>query len=257
MLIGMGEGDRGRGAGAGSWIRRRAAAVALTCVGVGVAVLHVLAPGLRIDGVTITLLAVAAVPWLGELFRSIEVPGLGRVEFWERRLEAVERAANAALVGDGPEGGAVDDTEAWDTVRELAAEYVKVRLELPSGRARTRRMDQVFARLVRATQRVRDFDAGALLGSQDAGLRLAAYARLYALPEPEVLDALVDAVTGEPLPFNQYWGLQAVGRGVEDVRAENVPFGVVRRLEDCRSRMRHAPDRVELIDRILEDLGER
>ncbi|MQY35578.1 hypothetical protein SRB17_35560 [Streptomyces sp. RB17] len=231
----------------------------LTCVGVGTAVLHVLEPDLKIDGITVMLLVVAAVPWLGELFRSIEVPGLGRIEFREieRRIEAVQRTANAALVGDGPEGGAVDDSAAWDMVKELAAEYVNVRLELSSGRARTRRMDQVFARLVRATQRVRDFDAGALLGSQDAGLRLAAYARLYVLPEPEVLDALVDAVTGEPLPFNQYWGLQAVGRGVEDVGAENVPFGVVRRLEDCRSRMRHAPDRVELIDRILEDLGER
>ncbi|MGW7527796.1 hypothetical protein [Streptomyces sp. NPDC054783] len=232
--------------------------MALTCFGVAAAVLHVLAPGLKIDGVTVMLLAVAVVPWLGELFRSIEVPGLGRIEFRdiERRIEAVQRTANAALAGDGPEGGAVDDTEARDAVRELAAEYVKVRLELPAGRARTHRMDQIFARLVRATQRVRDFDAGALLGSQDAGLRLAAYARLYALSEPEALDALVDAVTSESLPFNQYWGLQALGRGVEDVGAERVPFGVVRRLEDCRSRMRHAPDRVELIDRILADLGE-
>jgi hypothetical protein len=225
---------------------------------VGAAVLHVLAPGLKIDGITVMLLAVAVVPWLGELFRSIEVPGLARFEFREieRRIEAVQRTANVALVGEAPAGGAVDDTAAWEAVKELAAEYVTVRLELPGGRGRTHRMDQIFARLLRATQRVRHFDAGQLLGSQDAGLRLAAYARLYALPEPETLDALVDAVTGEPLPFNQYWGLQAVGRGVEDVGADRVPFGVVRRLEDCRSRMRHAPDRVELVDRILADLSE-
>ncbi|WBO64637.1 hypothetical protein [Streptomyces camelliae] len=254
----MAEGERGRRAGA-AWIRRRAVAVVLTCLGVGAAVLHVLAPGLRIDGVTVMLLAVAVVPWLGDLFRSIEVPGIGRIEFRdiERRIDAVQRTANAALVGDGPEGGTVDDTAAWDAVRELAAEYVNVRLQQRSGAARNHRMDQIFARLVRVTQRVRDFDAGTLLGSQDAGLRLAAYARLYALPEPEVLGALVDAATGEPLPFNQYWALQAVGRCVDDLEAEQVPLSVVRRLEQLRSGLLRANDRREIADRVLARFGGR
>ncbi|MFR0358887.1 hypothetical protein [Streptomyces sediminimaris] len=231
----------------------------LTCAGAGLAVVHVLAPGLRIDGVTVTLLVVAAVPWLGELFRSIEVPGIGRIEFRdiERRIEAVQRTASAALVGDGPDGGAVDDTAAMGAVRELAAEYVNVRLQQRSGQARNHRMDQIFARLVRATQRVRDFDAAALLGSQDAGLRLAAYARLYALPEPEVLSVLVDAASGEPLPFNQYWGLQAVGRCVDDMEAERVPLSAVRRLEDLRSRLFRATDRREIVDRVLAGVGGR
>ncbi|MGW3355700.1 hypothetical protein ACWDFL_09795 [Streptomyces bungoensis] len=241
------------------WLRRRAGAVVLTCVGTGLAVVHVLAPDLRIDGVTVMLLVVAVVPWLGELFRSIEVPGIGRIEFRdiERRIEAVQRTANAALVGDGPGDGAVDDTAAMGAVRELAAEYVNVRLRLRSGPARNHRMDQVFTRMVRATQRVRDFDAGAWLGSDDAGMRLAAYARLYALPEPELLDTLVDAVTGEPLPFSQYWGLQAVGRCVDDMAAEQVPLSVVRRLEEFRSGLFRANDRKEIVDRVLAGFGGR
>ncbi|MET8804878.1 hypothetical protein [Streptomyces sp. NPDC004546] len=117
-------------------------------------------------------------------------------------------------------------------------------------------MDQIFARLVRATQRVRDFDTGAWLGSQDAGLRLAAYARLYALPEPEALGALVDAVIAEQLPFNQYWGLRAVGRAVEDLGTGRVPHGVVRQLEEFRSRMPRANDRAGVVDRILAEFGE-
>ncbi|MFF4489582.1 hypothetical protein ACFY0F_24305 [Streptomyces sp. NPDC001544] len=253
----MGEGDRERRAGVGHWLRRRAGAVVLTCVGAGLAVVHVLAPGLRIDGVTVMLLVVAVVPWLGELFRSIEVPGIGKIEFRdiERRIEAVQRTANAALVGDGPDRGTVDDTAAWEAVRELAAEYVKVRLEQRSGPARNHRMDQIFARLVRATQRVRDFDAGALLGSQDAGMRLATYARLYGLPEPEALGALVDAAVVEPLPFNQYWALRAVGQCVDDMETEDVPLSVVRRLEEFRSRASRANDRREIVDRVLAGLG--
>lgn len=231
--------------------------MALTCFGFAAAVLHVLAPGLKIDGVTAALLAVAAMPWLGDLVRSIDVPGLGRIEFqdMQRQLEAAQRTANAALVGDGPGGGAVDGTAASDAVRELAAEYVKVRDELRSGPARTHRMDQIFARLVRATQRVRDFDAEAMLRSQDAGLRLAAYARLYALPEPERLGTLVEVVTAEPIAFNQYWGLRAVGRGVEETGAEHVPLGVVRRLEEFRSRMPRDSDRGRLADRVLTEFG--
>ncbi|MEU6092648.1 hypothetical protein ABZ865_38915 [Streptomyces sp. NPDC047085] len=257
MLAGMGEGDRGRGQGVAAWFRRRAVAVVLTCVGVGAAIVHVVAPGLRIDGVTVALLAVAVVPWLGDLVRSIDVPGLGRIEFrdMQRQLEAVQRTANAALVGDGPQDGIGDDTATWEAVQELTAEYGKVREELPSGPARTHRMDQIFARLVRATQRVRDFDAKTLLRSQDAGLRLAAYARLYALPEPELLGALVDVVTAEPLAFNQYWGLRVVGRGVEETGAEHVPLGVVRRLEEFRSRMPRDSDRGQLADRVLTEFG--
>ncbi|OIJ91326.1 hypothetical protein BIV25_29760 [Streptomyces sp. MUSC 14] len=203
------------------------------------------------------LLAVAVVPWLGDLFRSIEVPGVARIEFRdvERRVEAAQRTADAALVGDGPEGVAADDTAAWETVEELATEYVAVRLEQRSGAARTRRMDQIFARMVRATQRVDDFDTGELLRSRDAGRRLAAYARLYALPEPGLLSELVEAVAGEPLPFNQYWGLRAVGKGVEDAGADGVPPGVVGRLQELRSRVLLRSDRGELVDGILADLG--
>ncbi|MER6072373.1 hypothetical protein ABT187_26645 [Streptomyces sp. NPDC001817] len=253
----MSEDDRGRSQGAGAWFRRRAVAVVLTGVGVGAAIVHVVAPGLKVDGVTVALFAVAVVPWLGDLVRSIDVPGLGRIEFrdMQRQLAVVQRTANAALVGDGPQGGDVDDTAASDAVRELAAEYGRVRDELPTGPARTHRLDQVFARLVRATQRVRDFDAEALLRSPDAGLRLAAYARLYALPEPELLGALVDVVTSEPLAFNQYWGLRVVGRVVEETGAEHVPLGVVRRLEEFRSRMPRDSDRGLLADRVLTEFG--
>jgi hypothetical protein len=256
MLAAMGEGERRPGSGnAGPWLRRRAVALLVTCAAVGAAVLHVLAPDLRIDGIVVTLLAIAALPWLGELLRSIEVPGFARIEFRdiERRIDDVQRTANAALVGDGP----ADDGAAWDTVRGLAAEYVNVRLQQAGSAARTQRMDRIFARLVRAAQRVPGFDVEGLLASQDAGLRLAAYARLYALPEPEALGPLVDAAVADPLAFNQYWALRAVESCVTDGGAAQVPLGAVRRLREFRARTPPGNDRGEVADRILAEIGER
>ncbi len=254
MLAAMGEGERGFG-DTGPWLRRRAVALLVTCAGVGAAVLHVLAPGLRIDGIVVMLLAIAAVPWLGELFRSIEVPGFARIEFRdiERRIDDVRRTANAALAGDGP----ADDAAAWDAVGGLAAEYVNVRLQQAGSAARTQRMDRIFARLVRAVQRVPDFDVEGLLASQDAGLRLAAYARLFALPEQEALGPLVDAAIADPLAFNQYWGLRAVESCVTDGGAAGVPLGAVRRLREFRARTPPGNDRGEVAARILAEIGER
>jgi hypothetical protein len=56
--------------------------VLITLVALTVAVVHLLAPDLGIDAVTLGLLVVAAVPWLGGPFKEIRVPGM---------LEAVYR----------------------------------------------------------------------------------------------------------------------------------------------------------------------
>jgi hypothetical protein len=67
-----------------------------------VALVHVLWPDLEIDAVTVVLLAVAAVPWLGPIFKSIELPGGWKFEYQvqqireqveqvERRVQDVER----------------------------------------------------------------------------------------------------------------------------------------------------------------------
>ncbi|MEU2717577.1 hypothetical protein [Streptomyces sp. NPDC007205] len=82
-----------------------------------------------------------------------------------------------------------------------------------------------------------------------------AWCGLYALPGPELLGWLVDVVTAEPLSFNQYWGLRVVGRGVEERGAERVTVGVVRRLEEFRSRMPRDSDRGQLADRVLSEFG--
>ncbi|MGW2961769.1 hypothetical protein ACWDGI_25375 [Streptomyces sp. NPDC001220] len=259
MLTDMSGGDSGEHDSGVRWPRRRVVAMVMTCAGIGAAVVHVIVPSLKIDSVTVVLLAVAVVPWLGDLFRSIELPGGARFEFrdFERRLEAAERTADAALVGGGPDARTADDTAAWEVVEALAAEYTSVRRELSSGAPRTHRMDQIFTRMVRATQLVRGFDADALLTSQDAGLRLATYARLYAMPDAAGLGALVNAVVSEPLAFSQYWGFRAVGKVVQDMGVDRVPLGVVHSLEDCRGGIPSNSDRVEALESVLALLRDR
>lgn len=244
----MGEGERG------SARRRHIVAGVVSCVAIAVAVAHVVAPDLKIDNVTVALLVVAIVPWLRDLLNSIELPGGFKVEFKavEQRIEAAERVADAALVGSGDDLPETDDATALEDVRKLAAEYLEVRRSMRSGPARTQRQTGIFGRLVRTTQRVAAPALDDWLTSPDGGLRLAAYARLYAAPDPAGIHALADAVVQDPLAFNQYWGLRALDKVVDAVGAEEVPSEVVRRLEDCRPR---GSDRVALLRRLLAKLN--
>ncbi|MFD7505211.1 hypothetical protein [Streptomyces sp. NPDC059850] len=229
--------------------RRHLVAGAVSVLALGVAVAHLVKPDLKIDNVTVALLVIAIVPWLRTLFTSIELPGGLRVEFRdvEQRIEAAEAMADAALVGGGGGAGDTDDPAAREDVRRLAAEYLSVRDTMRSGSARTQRMNGILARLVRATQRIADPELTAWLRSSDGGLRLAAYARLYAVPD-DALDLLADAVVDEPLAFSQYWGIRALDKAVDLVGPENVRSSVVRRLEDCRP---NGADRAHLLNRLL------
>jgi hypothetical protein len=52
------------------------------------AAFHIIFPSLSIDGITVALLAIAIIPWLGSLFRAVELPGGLKVEY--RDLKAIE-----------------------------------------------------------------------------------------------------------------------------------------------------------------------
>ena len=241
-----------RGERSPAW-RRHLIATVVSLLALAVAIAHLVAPDLKIDNVTVALLVIAVVPWLRELFTSIELPGGLRVEFRdvEQRIEAAEAMADAALVGGGEGAGTTDDPAALEEVRRLAAEYLSVRASTRAGSARTQRMNGIFARLVRTTQRLAGPELDDWLTSSDGGLRLAAYARLYAVPDDSTLDVLAYAVTEEPLPFGQYWGIRALDKVVDLVGPEEVPPQVVRRLENCRP---SGTDRTHLLDRLLRKI---
>lgn len=66
---------------------RQLISVLISAVALFLAAIHLLRPKLNIDAITIVLIAVAALPWLGSIFKAIELPGVGRVEYQELRRQ--------------------------------------------------------------------------------------------------------------------------------------------------------------------------
>jgi hypothetical protein len=61
----------------------------------------------------------------------------------------------------------------------------------------------------------RDDEVSTLLSSPDRRARMAAYAYLYANPDPGWIGELIDAVNTEDARFGQYWGVRTLRRLVE------------------------------------------
>jgi hypothetical protein len=71
--------------------------VIISFLAVILAIVHLIWPHVALDGVTITLLLIAILPWLAPLFKSVELPGGVKVEFQELE-KAKERADKAGLL---------------------------------------------------------------------------------------------------------------------------------------------------------------
>ncbi|MGK5530956.1 hypothetical protein [Streptomyces sp. URMC 129] len=270
----MSEGEREGlgGEGAPRRKRRHGIAVAVSCAATALAVAHVLWPGLAIDSITVLLLLVAIVPWLGGVFDSIELPGGPRFEYrrLENRIEAAEErttrldqemddaaaTARVALAAAGTDwaGNRADVPAAQAAMERLAAEYTQLRDTVPSGQARTAQQERIFAELLKVTSALPSLDVPAMLASQDPGTRLAVFARLYALPDTRAFGPLVDAVLREQLPFLRYWGLNVLGRAVDELGSDQVPMGVVRRLHALLPQLPTGSDRARSLRRVLAKL---
>ena len=71
--------------------------VCITIFSIAIAAVHLLWPTAAIDGITLTLILVAVLPWVAPLFKSVELPGGVKVEFQELE-KARERADKAGLL---------------------------------------------------------------------------------------------------------------------------------------------------------------
>ena len=81
---------------------QRKTQVAITVASLALVGVHLLCPNLRIDAVTLILLAAAAIPWLVPLFKSVELPGGLKLEF--QNLQTVKQhAAEAGLLDELPD----------------------------------------------------------------------------------------------------------------------------------------------------------
>jgi hypothetical protein len=242
--------------------------VGTTIGAVVLAALHLWIPEAKIDAITLALFAIAILPWLQPIFKSVELPGGFKVEMQEIR-EAVRNASGAAqsaerkaelAVASFSDGGRMKARMAPAESRErldlLAKEYVTIRKAQRSGTARTQAMTEVVREMLDLVPSLNNVDVKALLLSNDAGQRLAGYAYLYAQPDPAYIEALVDSVTSvEDKPFGQYWGLLAIGRAVANIQGGELPMEVVDELRSLAGRVPAGTDRSYELRKILTDLG--
>ncbi|MEE9493674.1 MAG: hypothetical protein V3W04_09900 [Gammaproteobacteria bacterium] len=64
-------------------MKPRVIQIIITAVAVLMAVGHTWFPEIKIDAIVVTLLGIGVLPWLGPLFKSVEIPGGVKVEFQE------------------------------------------------------------------------------------------------------------------------------------------------------------------------------
>lgn len=219
------------------------------------AVFHVIWPGARIDGTTALLLAIALIPWLGELLESIELPGGLKVKYREiaRRQDAVEasarEASSTAQAALGAAGAARDDID------ELVALYHELRSREFPGR--TAELDQLFGMLLKVVAALQDFDVLSALRSADAGVRLTGYAYVYERPGAALLNPAIDALLREEIRFNQYWALNAIDRITSRGDLLPVPAAMVDRLRSFAASLPDSSNRKRRITELLDRVGRR
>jgi hypothetical protein len=222
----------------------------------------------QIDGVTIGFLCVGFLPWLAPLIKSVEIPGVGKIEMQEVRTQAEQArgAAESAMqkvelalanVAPRTPNEARSDISAETAALEwqnCAEEYNRLRDRLPSGSYRTSLMTQVVSRMLGLAPLLTKYDAASELKQKDRGRRLGAYAFLYARPEPKYLQDLVSSVTQiEDKPFGQYWGIGAIqnviSRVDDAVLLGNVKQGLGRFLGELQP----GTDRYYELSKILQE----
>jgi hypothetical protein len=213
--------------------------IGVTVVAVSAAAAHVIWPNLKIDTITVVLLVVALLPWLGHLLDSIEMPGGWKVKYrsLEQRQDSVEQVATDATSTAQAAFGAAQAVESptMDTVRLLVEEYDRL-WALPH-RTGSGEFDRLFGAMVAVVPKVPDFDPAQAMRAPADGVRLTGHAYVYGRPDPARLSEVVDAAADERSPVVQYWAIRTVAVLMEQIDVSAVPEAVVLRLRALMDRL--------------------
>jgi len=102
------------------------------------------------------------------------------------------------------------------------------------------------------------FDVTPYLDSKDGGERLAAYAYLYAKPDPKIFGKLVGSVkttiSDRYERFAQYWGLQATSKNLLQEGAKALSDDMKESLRSCAKKVEPNTDRDYLLRTIVSQI---
>jgi hypothetical protein len=225
--------------------------VGVSAVAIGAAISHLIWPNAKIDTITVLFVVVALLPWLGSLLESIELPGGWKVKYrsLEERIEQTEQtstetkaqATEAASTAHAAIGAAGASSTAWspatiDTVRQLTKECARLRA-LPPTQARTEEMDRLFGVMAAVVPSVPNFDPAAALHADDPDMRLAGCAYLYSVPDPALIQDVVDMLVHEQSAFNQYWAIMTARALIARVAPDGISSSTVDKLREHMNRL--------------------
>lgn len=215
----------------------------------------------NLDATAMTLLAVAIVPWLGRIFESIKVAGVeAKFREVERKIRDVQETAQEAkgssasarrtaelAFGSQLASGDVD-------VDHLAREYETIRDTMASSPVRTEKMAGLVSRMMGLLRGDPGFHAAKMLESSSLGDRLSSYAYYLVHTAGAPVARMIEIVGAERKPFNQYWGLEAIGHVVSDPGLAFDRAKVRSMIVNLRNGLEPGTDRRDAADRILKVL---
>jgi hypothetical protein len=253
--------------------------IVVTIIALAAAVAHRYWPwfGTR-DHFEIIALIVAVLPWASAIFKSVDIPGVGKFELQELKRQVAKNEGRILTIKEEVRGAVQSLEQRTDAILQpvdvaasrqqglrspaeefgsLGRQYVEIRLKTQPGKEKTAQMSRIFGQMLSVAVSVENFDVVKALASDDAGERLQAYAFLYSKPTFSYLERLVATVTSglEPWPFGQYWAIRAVGRIVENVDPKTIPMSVKRELRDFCIQLPTDTDRHFELSKTVRVLG--
>jgi hypothetical protein len=140
-------------------------------------------------------------------------------------------------------------------VDRMASEYNQIRQNEQRSAPRTSKMTTIASNMIASLNGVGQdvFDVTAHLDDHsNDGRRLAAYAYLYANPDPRLAQHLTDAVLIDSTSFGQYWGIRALRRLIATDPAA-IDLNTRRRLEQFLAGLGPSTDRAFELRELLRE----
>ena len=248
--------------------------IVVPLVALAIAAIHALTPDApKVDAITLALVVIALLPWLGSLIESLKY---GDLEIKLRQAEAKADEAKGAAESarrlalgqtenktQNAVGGAAAVTHlaappTIDEMERLATEYVQTRKSNAPGDYRTGLMTEIIHRMMAVASGVKEEAILPWLKDPDHARRLAAYAYLYARPNFAHVEELLESVANrQNPPFAQYWGIMALQKVIGARGPAKMSVTTISGLKALLRTLKPGTDRHYELSRLLRSLEEQ
>jgi hypothetical protein len=76
--------------------------ITISVISALILIAHMVWPSIKFDAAALFLIMICVIPWLGGIFKSIELPGGTKVEFREKLIKAMKQLESTGLLQESP-----------------------------------------------------------------------------------------------------------------------------------------------------------